>query len=285
METPEVIQLPSGELLPEGAGNALSIPVVIIPAVYTEPVKLGIQRAYNLVVNSPESYKEMAEVVNTLKKTDSFLKDHVLALGRPLREAAANITKQGDDFRAPIAPAYAAGSQKMLTYKKEEDAKIAAAAEAQRQERVRQEQELQRIADEKAKKEREALAAEEAATKKLAEAKTEKAKEKAIADIQTAQANLAEAAAMPEPSSIPFIPQAPLPTATTAKGVKMTRSVTLHSTDVTKLPAAYLTVNEALLKRHILDGVLPGQSAGKVGPGSATGATFTISEHIGGTGR
>ncbi len=260
MNTPDVIPLPpSGELLPEGAGNALSIPVVIIPAVYTEPVKLGIQRAYDLVVNSPESYKEMAEVVNTLKKTDSFLKDHVLALGRPLREAAANITKQGDDFRAPIAPAYAAGSQKMLTYKKEEDAKIAAAAEAQRLERVKAEAEIQRQADEKARLEREALAAQEAAAKKIENAKTEKAREKAIAEGVAAQAALAAAEAIPAPTQIPFIPQAALPTATTAKGVSVPKRVILDSTDVTKLPAIYLLPNEVLIKKHLADGIkIPG---------------------------
>lgn len=276
METPEVITLPELLSREEGQSTALAIPVEIVPAIYAEPVTLGIQRAYKLEVTDEASYKVMAEVVNMLKKFDSTIKGHTLALGRPFRDRAAMITAEGDKFRAPIAPAYQVASNKMLAWKKLDDARIAAIAEAQCQERLKIEAQQQALADAKAKLEREALAAEEAAAKKIENAKTDKAREKAIAEGIEAQKLREQAAAIPEPSAIPFVAQAPLPTAATARGVKTVKSAVLHSTDVTKLPAVYLLVNEALLKRHILDGAVT-----KATPG----VSFSIEEKITGIGR
>lgn len=272
----EVIPLPISSLQHDSQSSALAIPVDIVPAILYEPVALGIKRAHALNIQTPEDYKAAGELVNMLKKFDTSIKTRALDLGRPFREQAAAITAEGEKFRAPIEPAYKLAAAKMKAYNDAELAKVAAAEEAQRQERIKAEQAAQALADTKARLEREALAAEQAAAKKLENATSEKAKEKAIADLQAAQAKLAEAEALPDPSSIPFIPQAPLPTVTAAKGVKMSKRVNGLWVDKTKIPAAYLEVNEALVKKHILDGVI---AQGQYG------VKFTIEEFIAGTGR
>ena len=164
----------------------------------------------------------------------------------------------------------------MADWKREDDARIAAAVEAQRQERIKIEQEQQRIQAEKARLEREAEAKEQAAVKKALEATTAASREKALKAVEAAQTLRAAAEAIPEPSTIPFIAQEPVPVAVVAKGTKPTRTPIIDKTDVTKLPAIYLTVNEALLKKHILDGAVTIDTPG---------VTFHIEHGIAATGR
>ncbi len=273
LDQPVIHLGPESDLLPAGPGGTLAIPVEVVSESYVEPLRIGLERAYALTVTSPDDYKKAAELLNMLTKFDSTIKENVLALGRPFREAAANITTRGEKYREPIAPAKKVVGDKMLAWKREEDAKIAAAAEVARLARVAAEAEIQRQLDEKARLEREALAAEEAAAKKLENAKTDKAREKAIADAVAAQAKVAAAAAIPAPTVLPFVAQAPLPTATTAKGASPSKRVVLDSVDVTKLPAVYLLANEVLIKKHLADDV------------SIPGAVFHLEDYIKPTGR
>lgn len=268
-EAPDVIQL--GE--EAGSGSALAIPVFTVPAVYEDPIKLAVKRAMLMEITTAEDYKAAAENVNMLGKFKKFIKEHALALGRPLRDRAAKITADGDKYIDELQPAYDIQAKRMLVWKLADDAKIAAAAEAQRLERVRLEQEAHQREVERQRLLAEANAKEELAAKGIEAGATKEDIDKAVADGKEAQALLAQAAAIPEPSSIPFIPQAPLPQATTAKGVKMDKRVILDSADVTKLPAAYLVVNEVLLKKHLKDGL------------SVPGCTFHFEEFISGTGR
>lgn len=268
-EAPDVIQL--GE--EAGGGSALAIPVFTLPAIYEDPIKLAIQRALTMEIKTAEDYKAAAENLNMLGKFTTFIKDSVTALRRPLKERADKISADGKVFLDQLDPAYLTQSKRMTTYKLEEDAKIKAAAEAQRLERVRLEQEAHQREVERQRLLAEANAKEELAAKAIEAAKTTGQVDKAVKAGEEAQALLAQAAAIPEPSAIPFIVQAPLPQATTAKGVKMDKRVILDSTDVTKLPAAYLVVNEVLLKKHLKDGL------------SVPGCTFHFEEYIAGTGR
>lgn len=277
MLTPDVIPLGSGsEIVPSVESNALAIPVEVVPQIYIEAVARGLERAKVLVVNSLETYQEAAILANNLKKFDSTIKAHILTLGRPFRDRSDKITEEGNKFRAPLDPAYKLTTEKMLTWKKADDARIAAAVEEQRKAQLAAEQERQRQESEKQRLELEAKAREEMAAKKIENATTSKQLENAIAAGEEAQALREKAEAMPV-SSVPFVAQqVEIPRAVVAKGVKLTRKAVLHKVEKHKLSEIYLEVNETLLKKHILDGVITAATPGVV---------FTIEEGIAGTGR
>lgn len=277
MPEQEVIHLPKSSVLPEGAapGMALAIPVNIVPAIYTDGVKRGVERAHAFVITTAADYQEAAALMNNLKKFDSTIKALVLEAGRPLRETAAKVTEEGNAFRAPLMPAYELMQGKMATWKRAEDARIAEALRKQQEEQRAAEQARRDAELEKERLLNEAKVKEEAAARKMEEAAASgsaKKMENAIKAGEAAQLLAAQAAAIPV-SSIPFVPATEVPRETKAKGVKETRTVVIHSTDVTKLPAAYLLPNETLLKKHLADGI------------NIPGVVFVIQEGISATGR
>lgn len=278
----EIIPLPPSTLFPASEGNsALAIPVNIVPAVYAEPLKLGLERAHAFVITDADSYRDACDLFNMLNKFDKTIEELFLGAGRPFRERAKMITDEGTAYRAPIAPAKISIQAKIKKYKADEDAKIAAALEAQRQEALRVEAERQAAEAERLRLENEAKAKEELAARKLENADTMSAAQlrKAIKEGEEAQALRAQAAAIPAPSSIPFVAQDPVPVATKAKGVKMIKKVVLRlplDFDPRKLPAAYLEINETKLKKAISDGLVEqGQF----------GVFFSIEEDLAPTGR
>ena len=74
-----------------------------------------------------------------------------------------------------------------------------------------------------------------------------------------------------------------LPTLTKAKGTTFKKTVELLATDKAQLAPTYLDVNEALLKRHILEGALGPVALNVIT--EAAGAKFVVREVAKGTGR
>ncbi len=271
-------QQASGEILTRGdQSSVLAIPVEIIPAIYRESAKRGLERFQTMKVENAGEYAEMATLVNGLQKLDSTAERLALDAGRPFRDEGARCTKVGTDFRTPLADTRKKGLAMMKAWKDEDDARIAKEIREQQEAQLKEEEARRKAEAERKALEQLATAKEEQAAKKIETAVTPKQLEKAIALGEAAQEVRQKAVELEAKESlVPFASTAQISGPVKAKGVADKTVITFLQWDVAKLDTAFLLCDEKKLRKAILDGL--------VKPG-APGVIFTLGTKLKATGR
>ena len=226
--------------------SGLEVPVLLAS---TLEMAEGFRRdALALEIKDLDSFHKASEILNTIQRFISGLKDQTLALGRPYRDCAAEITKRGTTALDPLEQGKAALSAKASAWHRE-------------QERIKREEEA-RLAAQRLEAER--LQAE--AVKKVVEAEgtTEAQFDKAGEDLQAA-ADLKRQADALRPATI-----------TKVKGLKTVQRVFIDSVDKKTAPVWALEYNESAIKKAI--------QAGSV-TDSDTWLKFRVIEEVTATGR
>ncbi len=261
----------------------LAIPLVIVPDNVAQ-LATGISKeALALKVNTVEDFKKAGEYLNQLGRTRTFIDKHTLDLGAPFRAENERIRAEGKRYIDIIKPAELALGKEVAAYDR-----------VQREAAAKAEAERRRLADEARKKQEEARIAEENKQRALEEAALRQAA--AAQQVETAQTDeefkaAAEAfdagLAKEQEAQAVIVAPVPLEVLNAAKevdipqvykptGARMKKTVVILSSDVSKIPATYLLVDEAKVKRHILDGTITA---------ATPGVTFRIDETFAGTGR
>lgn len=288
--------------------------VQVIPATTREFIETAIRRACTLEVTTDAELAQAAECLNSLTKGISTVEEAVTEARRPVLAFAAALTETAAPLKEGAKDAKDILGGKIKLYRDQQEAKRQAALAEQRrleaEAKAKAEAEAQaraKAAAEAAAKaeaakreqerlkweaeERERLAAEgimagnktadqvEANAKALAQAsELDKQAEQARLDAEEAEYLSQEAAAHAAAPVVLAPVAAPVVLAPAkVKGVKTKRVVDGLEFDVAKLPAVYLECNEALLKRHILDGAVDLKTPGV--------KAFQIVELVTGTGR
>jgi hypothetical protein len=274
----------------------------------------AVRRAVTLEVLDDDSYAASRECLNSLTKSKTVLGDAVTEARRPVLAFAKAISDSAGPLEQNILDAHEILAPKIKLYQEQQEAKRQRILAEQRrlEEEARQKAEAERQAREKVaaeaaakaealRREQERLAWEAQERERLAAEAILKGNKKA-ADVTANAKALEEAAELDRKaeaarleaeqaqreadeaqrqSLAPVVMTAPAPVVMAApaptKGLKTKRVVDGLAYDVAALPPAYLTANETLLKRHILDGVVtlatPGVKA------------FQIAELLTGSGR
>lgn len=314
--TPEVIPLPASSLLtkkdliliPEAA---LAQPIQILSSAMVEAHERAIARGNAIIITDEPSFAAAAEYLNNLTKFSTSIKKSVDGAITGPMSLVDRIKAEGKRFLDPLASFKTLTAQKMADYKTDQDAKRAAAIEAQRQQTERELKERQAKEVERQKLEAQAKAKETQALAQLDSAKTDKAFNAGAEKFDASLALKDQAAAVEVPAlprdfssklaspaaSAPVLEaavdegtEAPamaapaasapveiiIPKEVKAKGVTFRDEAEILSHDLAKLPIRYHLLNEALLKKHILEGVITVETPGVV---------FKIKQVPRGTGR
>lgn len=237
-----------------------------------------IKRATSSQITSPEQLQLATETLNNLQRVGKLMEEAAVGAGRPYREEAQRLRDSVKEILKAVSDAKEVLGKEILRYRKAEQE----AREAALREKARLEAEEAR-AREEARLKAEALAKEAAqrqavAEQKLDSAKTEKQFDQAAAGFNRGlelggQAVLYQAqAALPVPA-----PAVVVPTVTKVSGIRTRTTAVILSYDLSKMPVAYLQLNEKELKADLVKG--------KVKLGQIPDLVFTLQEEISGTGR
>lgn len=276
---PGVAIMPSHEHLKTVAAflHGSSEDSIIVSATMTKAAGRAILEAVVFKVNTEDDFKTAGEQLAFLTRAKKNIEDRYLALGRPFRAAADEFRDKANTVLGPLGMAITALSRELSDFRALQELERQREIERQRIENEAKAKESRRIAEEKARLEAEAAKRQETAAAALDAATGDEAGFEIAAqafDKGVIAADKAEDLVVPE-APIAHVTQA-IPTLTKAKGVKFRKVARILTTDVTKLPAAYLIADTAKLQRHILDGVVTVNTPGVV---------FEIHEIAGGTGR
>lgn len=204
--------------------------------------------ALALEITDLASYHKASEILNTIQRFISGLKNQTLALGRPYRECASEITKRGDLGLTPLNE----GKEK-LTSK--------ASAWFREQERIRREEEARLAAQREAAEELQREAIKGVVD---AEGTTEAQFDKAGEDLKAA-ADLKRQADALMPSTV-----------TKVKGLKAVEKIIIDSVDKGMAPNWALEVNEPAIRKAIQAGTVDAD---------ATWLKFRVIGEVAATGR
>jgi len=289
--------------------------VTVISQNIREFIDAATRRALALEVTTDDEHNAASECLNNLQKSETHIDSAVTEARRPVMAFAAAITASVAKLKAGTQDAKIILSEKIKLYRDEQaaarqaaeaeqrrlEAEAARAAEAERQARAQAAREAQARAD-AARQEQELLewqaqecerlaadkilaggnkTAEDVKSNAVALADAAEREKKAVAAQQVADeadrlARLAAAEAE-APVAVAVVAQAPVVLAPKTRGTKTKRVLDFLTYDVATLPAVYLSANETLLRRHILDGAVNLQTPGVTG--------YRIIELVTGSGR
>lgn len=245
----QTIQLPGNSELLLTPSAELMKPVAVVNPNTALAAQGAIREAVLLEkIETPEQFKQGTNLQNRLGKLRKLIKDDALAKGRPYRDQAAEFSEKAKTYTDIIEQMEQAVGALLIDYRKRE--------EAERQRKLEEARQL----------EAEARRRQEEAAAKVEAAKTEGEFKEAAKDFDD---GLAAAELAKEQADL-------APRLTTAKGVKAVRSVELLHVDKENIPRAFLVVDEAKLKKAILEDLVTKEHAW---------VQFRISETMKGTGR
>lgn len=289
---------------------ALAQPVVLLSDAMIEAYSKAVGRGAAIEVTDQASFDAAAEYLNNLTKFEGLIKKSLTSAKAPATSWIDRVKAMGDKLLDPLAGFKKSTNEKMAAWKAKVDRERAEAIEAQRREteRIRKENEAKEA--ERVKLEAQAKAKETEALAQLDTAKNDRQFNAGAAKFDKAlelkaQAEAVEVPALPKdhasaaPTPAPALagsaadglgaPEAPaapapgpaptvIPEAVRLKGrgVRTKQNAEILSFDLAKLPIRYHKLDEALLRKHILEGVITVETPGVV---------FRIYEDFSGTGR
>lgn len=315
-EAPEVIHLgPTTELLTKAGltvlpDSRLAEPVTILSDAMIEAYGKAVGRGTLIEVTDQASFDAAAEYLNNLTKFETMIKKSLAEKKAPASSWIDRVKALGDKLLDPLAGFKKSTNEKMSAWKAKVDRDRAAAIAAQQAETQRLLAENTRKEAERLKLEAQAKSKETEALAQLDTAKNDRqfnagaakfdaslalkaqaaevvvpalpkdhASAQAAAVAPALAGSTAEGLGAPEP---PAPAAAPAPTLipdavkTKGRGVKLKETAEILDFDLAKLPIRYHKLDEALLRKHILERVVTIETPG---------VTFKITEDFGGTGR